>query len=413
LARRLKLNRTKIFWLFIGWVFLFLMQGAVFYHLLPCVFIVLFGYDSKKPWRSFFFVSLAAIWAGISRINWVPLPGALAALLYLVEVQPSRKQKDLSVLYLWPPVLYVLGGALIALAAYWLYILNSGIADVSQFGSSFTSALLWERLLPNSAFGPGVLVGIVFVSAPLIGVLFLTRRQHPLGFWQSFGIVSILLVFFVGGVVVSVKIGGGTNLHNMDAFMVLLLILVTTSVFLAGTAKAKKTTKLIVPWQLLGALLIVPILFAAFSGGPLDLPERQMADDAMAQIRTLTAEALAEGGQVLFISQRHLVTFGLVDAPLVHEYEKLFLMEMAISHNDDYLSAFARAIDEHRFTLIISDPMNANIADDEEDVLAAENNAWVRSVARPVLCAYEPVVTYTELGIQLLKPNYGSACDDE
>jgi hypothetical protein len=88
-------------------------------------------------------------------------------------------------------------------------------------------------------------------------------------------------------------------------------------------------------------------------------------------------------------------------------------MEMAISHNDDYLSAFARAIDEHRFSLIISDPMNANIADDEEDVLAAENNAWVRSVARPVLCAYEPVVTYTELGIQLLKPNYGSACDDE
>jgi hypothetical protein len=413
LARRLKLKGNKISWLFIGWVFLFLMQGAVFYHLLPCVFIVLLGFDSKKPWRSFFFVAIASIWAGISRINWVPLPGALAALLYLVEVQATRKQKEFSMAYLWQPVLYVVGGTLIALGAYWLYIINSGIEDLSQFGSSFTSALLWERLLPNSAFGPGVLLGIVLVSAPLIGVLWLTQRQHPLGFWRSFGIVVILTVFFMGGLVVSVKIGGGTNLHNMDAFMALLLVLVTSPLFSGQISKEKKSAKVIVSWPLLTSLLTLPILFAVFSGGPLDLPERQMADDALAQIRSMTAEALAEGGQVLFISQRHLITFGLVDAPLVHEYEKLFLMEMAISHNDDYLSGFAYAIDQHRFTLIISDPMNANIADDEEDVLAAENNAWVRSVARPVLCAYEPVVTYTELGIQLLKPNYGSPCDDE
>lgn len=409
LARRLKLKGTKIFWLFIGWVFLFLMQGAVFYHLLPCVFIVLLGFDSKKPWRSFFFVALASMWAGISRINWVPLPGALAALLYLVEVQPARKHKDLFLPYLWPPALYVVGGTVIALATYWLYIINSGIADTSQFSSSFTSALLWERLLPNSAFGPGVLLGIVLVSAPLISILWLTWRRHPLGFWRSFGIVVILFVFFVGGLVVSVKIGGGTNLHNLDTFMVLLLV--TTLVLARSFGKAKKALKLAIPWPLFAGLLLVPILFAVFSG--LDLPERQMADDALAQIRTMTAEALAEGGQVLFISQRHLITFGLVDAPLVHEYEKLFLMEMAISHNVDYLSGFAYAIDQHRFSLIISDPMNANIADDEEDVLAAENNAWVRSVARPVLCAYEPVVTYTELGIQLLKPNYGSSCDDE
>ncbi len=414
LARRLKLRGTKIFWLFIAWVFLFLMQGAVFYHLLPCAFIVLLGFDSRKPWRSFLFVALASIWAGISRINWVPLPGALAALLYLIEVRPTRKQKEFSVAYLWQPALYVVGGTLIALGTYWLYIVNSGIQDLSQFGSSFTSALLWERLLPNAAFGPGVLLGIALVSAPLIAVVWFTRRHHSLGFCRSFGIVAILLVFFLGGLVVSVKIGGGTNLHNLDAFMVLLLVLVTTFVFSAAAAKPKKSTaKIVVPWPMVASLLIVPSLFAVFSGGPLDLPERQVADDALAQIRAMTADALAEGGQVLFISQRHLVTFGMVAAPLVHEYEKLFLMEMAISNNDDYLSGFARAIDEHRFLLIISDPMNANIADDEEDVLAAENNAWVRSVARPVLCAYEPVVTYTELGIQLLKPNYGSACDDE
>jgi hypothetical protein len=109
----------------------------------------------------------------------------------------------------------------------------------------------------------------------LIGVPFLTRPQHPLGFWRSFGIVAILLVFFVGGLVVSVKIGGGTNLHNLDAFMILLLILVTTILFSTAVGKSKRSAKLIVSWPLLTGLLTVPILFSVFSGGPLELQERQ------------------------------------------------------------------------------------------------------------------------------------------
>ena len=37
-------------------------------------------------------------------------------------------------------------------------------------------------------------------------------------------LLLILLIFFAGGIVVSVKIGGGSNLHNMDAFLVFLLV---------------------------------------------------------------------------------------------------------------------------------------------------------------------------------------------
>lgn len=166
------------------------------------------------------------------------------------------------------------------------------------------------------------------------------------------------------------------------------------------------------PVRLLAFLLIVPVLFAVLSGAPLNLADRQFADNALAQIQLMAEEALAEGGQVLFISQRHLLTFHLVEGvPLVHEYEKLFLMEMAISQNDDYLETFAQTIDEHQFTLIISDPLNRNIVDDEEDALAEENNAWVRFVARPILCAYFPITTYPELGIQLLLPRYGDKCN--
>lgn len=405
LTRRLKLGHWH--WPFIIWSSLFLMQGAVFYHLLPCVFIVLLGFDKSRPWRSFFFVALASIWAGISRVNWIPLPGALAALLYFVEVRPKSKRSVLSFDYLWHPVVYAIGGSLIAVAAYALYIANSGVDQIEQFGSSFNSALLWNRLLPSGPFPPGILLGILLVSAPLFIAIWMRTRQRgsSLGFWRGAAILTLLSIFFLGGLVVSVKIGGGTNLHNMDAYMVLLWVLAACLAFGSYAADKKVAAQFSVSWVLLTALVTVPLLFAIFSGGPLDLPPKQVMEDALTQIRQLTAEATEAGGKVLFISQRHLLTFHLVEGgQLVPEYEKLFLMEMAISHNQAYLGEFWDLVDDQSFALIISDPLNTNINDESTDTLAEENNAWVREVSKPVLCAYEPLVTFQEVGIQILEP---------
>jgi hypothetical protein len=99
------------------------------------------------------------------------------------------------------------------------------------------------------------------------------------------------------------------------------------------------------------------------------------------------------------------------NVPLVHEYEKLFLMEMAISHNAPYLSRFAKDIDEQRFTLIVTDPLFNNILEVSQDPLAPENNAWVRTVGRPLLCAYFPIATFSNPAIQLLVPRYGDKCN--
>jgi hypothetical protein len=406
LMRRFALGRWA--WLAIAWSFLYLMQGAVFYHLLPCVFIVLLGFDRSRPWRSFAFVALASVWAGISRINWVPLPGALAVMLYLLEARPRQKQAPLSFDYLWPAALYSVGGSLIALGSYALYISLSGVAEVEQFGSSFTSALLWNRLLPNGEFRLGILLGIALVSAPLLALIWLRRSQRGavLGAWRGLAIATLLLIFFAGGLVVSVKIGGGTNLHNMDAYMVLLWVLVAYAAFGAyKPAAAKPLPRLTLSSGWLAALLAAPILFAVLSGGPLGLPPRPVASDAFAQIKQLTESAAAAGGRVLFISQRHLLTFHMVDGiELEPNYEKLFLMEMAISNNEPYLARFHDSIDDQDFALIVTDPLYTAINDEAEDALAAENNAWVRQVSKPVLCAYEPVLTYAELGIQVLQP---------
>ena len=85
-------------------------------------------------------------------------------------------------------------------------------------------------------------------------------------------------------------------------------------------------------------------------------------------------------------------------------------MEMAISHNDPYLVRFTEDMKNQRFGLIITDPLYRNIREDSEDSLAAENNEWVRSVSRPILCAYEPFLTLTELTFQVLEPRINPNC---
>ena len=60
-------------------------------------------------------------------------------------------------------------------------------------------------------------------------------------------------MFFGGGLAVSVKIGGGTNLHNLDAYMVLLLVATAELGFgrFAPPKGGKAAKPLVVPWGML------------------------------------------------------------------------------------------------------------------------------------------------------------------
>lgn len=414
LLRRLKIRSQPLAWLFGAWVFLYLMQGAVFYHLLPAVFIVLLTFDRRRPWRSFAFMALAAAWAGISRINWAPFPGALAALLYLLDAPLPAGRTPFNLAYWRQPALHFVGGGLVALGAYWLYIQTSGVEDLSQFSSSFTSALLWERLGPNSAFPPGILPGILLVSSALV-ILIVRRLRQPratLGRWRTLAVLLILLVFFAGGLVVSVKIGGGTNLHNMDAYMVLLLVFGAHLLFGRYTPQGSPAPSeaLNLRWRLVAWAVLLPVIFAVLPGAPPNLPDEQLVQRALERIRAYVDEANAQNREVLFISERHLLTFHMVDAPLVHEYEKLFLMEMAISNNSAYLAAFEDDLEDKRFEYIITDPLNLFLRESEQDPLYPENNTWVQEISTRVLCHYREVVSFDPLGIQILEPRYADPC---
>mgnify|MGYP000978808206 CR=1 FL=1 len=213
-------------WLFAGWFFLYLLLVGVYYHLTPLIFIPLLFVSPKHPWRSLVAVFFASLWAGVSRVNWFPMPAMIAVAIYLLEVPFSQSMKEergkkhtphsssfifhLSS-YLSIPFLWTISGLLSALAAQAAYIPLSGNANNPEmFASSFTSDLLWYRLWPNPLFPLGIVPAILIVSGPLLFVLIAAtlqwKRLHPL---RWVGLWGMILVLFGGSLVVSAKIGGG------------------------------------------------------------------------------------------------------------------------------------------------------------------------------------------------------------
>jgi hypothetical protein len=104
------------------------------------------------------------------------------------------------------------------------------------------------------------------------------------------------------------------------------------------------------------------------------------------------------------MDQRQLLTFGYVTGvPLVPEYEKKMLMNEALSSNAAYFRPFYADLANHRFALIISDPLRTPIKDSSYQ-FGEENNAWVTWVSNPVLCYYQEEDTHKEVGVELLVP---------
>jgi hypothetical protein len=398
--------------------FLFFFQGPVYYHLLFMVILMLRGYDSQHPWKTLAVVMLASSWAGLSRINWLPVPGMLAAAIYLLETPLTRFAGKSAVLlaslrYITLPALWVILGTAVGYVSQEAYKLVSGNPP-EVFGSSFSSDLLWYRLLPNPTYPLGILPSAVLVSLPLLllaGVkLWHTwRGLHPL---RLFGLAGILAVLFAGGVVVSVKIGGGSNLHNLDAYLVLLL-LICAAIYLGALhidhPQPSDIRTQLPTWLeplLLALTVAIPIGYALTTGGPLPQRDPAAADQALQAVAQAVEQSNQQGKEVLFISQRHLLTFGMLGdttTPLVDDYELVFLMEMAMAGNRPYLDAFQSDLKQQRYGLIVSGPLTTNLQGRQHS-FGEENDAWVKEISIPILCYYEPVLKQKDPALMLLVP---------
>ena len=129
---------------------------------------------------------------------------------------------------------------------------------------------------------------------------------------QRVMVLSASIACMAAGIIASTRIGGGSNLHNLDMFFITLVILLLTA-FREQISVGKLPIQ---GWPYpIRALLIVGVLLPAWmsfaQGDPLKLPPASLTEEYLDDIQEKVDSAKVKG-EILFIDQRQLLTFGLV-----------------------------------------------------------------------------------------------------
>ena len=410
------------------WMILFLLMGPVYLHLTIPILILLWMFSPHRPIQTWVAVLLASVWAGTSRVNWYVMPGMIAAVLYLLEVpfngrhvldavalrQGRRQLGGKNIFnYLFKPALWFVVGTLTAFVSMQIYIAFSGIPNPEDFFTSLSSPLLWYRLLPNESYAFGILPAAIFVSLPMWIVLyaqFRSRRAdgHPV---RIFFIVAALLALFIGGLIVSLKIGGGADLHNLDAYFTMLLIVFSYLVFARYTPQKRTAEFIPLKWGNAMSVIVIPILFLTQTNIAFKTYDPSRTEKTLSTMQSEIDRVNANGGEILFITQRHLISMGMLkNVTLIQEYEREELMDMAMSNNEEFLAHFKQEMESQRFDLIVVDPLTFKILA-RRRAFSEENNVWVRGIMRPILCNYRLEESFPEDEIALYVPQEGErAC---
>jgi hypothetical protein len=265
-------------------------------------------------------------------------------------------------------------------------------------------------------------------------------NRWKLNLLQTLSVTLPLLAFLVVGLIVSVKIGGGGDLHNLDMFIIGLVFAAAIAwrnggyewirdgrsmpAWVAGSLIAM----LLLPaWQPLRTMRplsvdadpkLVVTLADILPNDPLPdplpdtIPSDKDTQQALQKIRNAVQSA-SSSGEILFMDQRQLLTFGYIEkVPLVPEYDKKLLIDTAMSEDAAYFESFYKDLAAQRFSLIVTSPINRRL-DKEEGHFAEENNAWVKWVTRPLLCYYQPLDTLKKVDVELLVPQTNPVnCED-
>lgn len=369
-------------------IFLFFLKIGIYYHLVPIIIFPLIFYSPNRPGLTLTGILLGSIWAGVSRINWIPVPAVLVSLIYILD---QTRVNTSFIRLLRQPVLWGIIGLITALASQYAYLVLSGNShSLEAAGSSFTSNLLWNRLFPSDSNPLGILLWIGIYALPLLYALSYLMRSSGLSQAQHFFTVFTLIIFFLGGALVSVKIGGGADLHNMDAFAFFLIL--TPLIYISSRKSIPKPDPSF-SWTMLVMALITPLIFTVPNIHAYPQFHNEYNQSGLQIIKEL-AEGESRNGEVLFINERHLITFGMIDVPLVYEYEAVTLMEMVMSGNVEYLRRFDEDISNQRFSAIVSAKLNTG--QKTEGLFFEENNLWNSLVASKILCYYQPLVVRKE-----------------
>jgi len=393
------------------WTFIFLNQGPIYAPLIICAMLVWLAAEAPLL-ITFLLLTAAGYYAHLTRYTWSIAPaiwGVLLALFHTRQESSRFLQTD------WVRIIVsglagILGGLVLPVL---VPLSIQGVLHESQTGilTSATTTLqaqplIWSRLLPNETYAPGILLGILIATLPLILLLNVFRKQTGVSLtkWQLIVIWGSCLAFLIAGLIASIKIGGGSNLHNLDMFFINLLLL-------TGIAWKCNGREWLLNFRhhslwikfLILFLVAYPLFPAILTVRPYTFPSSQEQKDVLAYIQKSVREA-KNIGEVLFIDQRQLLTFGEVrDVPLVPEYEKKYLMNQAMSGDKELFNEFYTDLRSHRFSLIINEPSFINYQTEDYE-FGTENNVWVEWVAKPLSCYYRPLKTFKNVKVELLIP---------
>ena len=401
-AASLRLRPRWLRILFILWGGLFIMQGPTYPMILIAGVLVLIV-QTVSVWPRLIPITLGSIYASVSRWTWMFVGGYWAALVELLEFYPQRAGGWFK--RLRPAAISAGVGLVVGVGAYLIYFDNSSTVNLP-----FTQPLLWYRMLPNPTYKYGILASIAIAAgAPvvLLAWFWLSRKWRLDGF-QAFVVFGGLAATTGAGAVISTKIGGGSNLHNLDMF--LCSVVIVAALGLAALSRNKTTFK--PGMQVLVALsLLAPMTYTVLYSKPLRLPPQEVVDSALQTIQNEVAQTVSAGQDVLFMDDRQLVAFGYIkDIPFHPEYEKKVLMDMAMAPNATYFQSFYADLQAQRYALIVSEPINTSYKL-SYDYFSEENNAWTVWVASPLLCYYRVKDNLSDVNVQLLVPK-DSPCND-
>lgn len=452
-------------WLLAGiWAFTFVRQGPIHPPLLICAIVVALVWEGPL-WLAIPLIAVTSFFAEISRFTWLFAPAMWGAMLEFSSAVAPNRQLDKKT---WLRALSVGAAGVFGgyAAPFWIpnviqwarslgetptvaagdvpvpaaTVVGTGVTP-SAIGSEVSSQpLLWYRLFPNATYGQGILIGLALATLPLIAILvyLAITGRWKLNLWQKLAIVLPLLAFLGVGLVVSVKIGGGGDLHNMDMFIIGLMFAAAIA-WRNGAHKWIDEIHTAPAWVqfVMVALILIPAYQPLMSMTPLHitedrklvatladivedplpnplpdtLPSKADTEDALARVQRVVANA-AQRGEVLFMDQRQLLTFGYIqNVPLIPEYDKKVLINEAMSANAPYFATFYRDLAAHRFALIITNHVNKRL-DKSEGNFGEENNAWVKWVTTPLLCYYESFDRLKRVDVELLVPRQDiSGCE--
>ena len=432
------------------WAFTFVRQGPIHPPLLLSAIAVALAWG-QSLWVAVPLVMVSSYFAEASRFTWMFAPGMWAAMLEISgsDYPGGRFGRRNWIRGVSVGLAGVFGGyfapRLVPVLQRWVSSFGTrpvlqpagefvaaageGIAAPLISPGTFVQPLIWYRLFPNATYEYGILAGLLLAAAPLVTVLIYlaATRRWPLNRWQKLGIVLPLLAFLAVGLVVSVKIGGGGDLHNMDMFLIGVLFAAALAwrnggrEWIEGAAAAPAWVRTLVlllilfpgyqplmslaPISIADDMSVVRTLADIPPEGPFpeSLPSTEETTKALDRIRREVGAA-ASSGEVLFMDQRQLLTFGYIEGvTLIPEYDKKVLINEAMSAHTQYFQDFYQDLASQRFTLIVSNPLHMRIQSETDD-FSEENNAWVRWVSTPILCFYEPSVTLRKVTVQLLVP---------